>query len=72
MIDIGGGMNWPRITLDGISMSLLFNAVVGVGFMLWSQRADRRDPIFQRFRAANQSDHVSFPAFSSEFQTNVH
>ena len=27
-------MNWPRIMLDGISMSLLFNAVVGVGFML--------------------------------------
>jgi len=30
-------MNWPRIVLDGISMSLLFNAVVGVGFMLWPQ-----------------------------------
>ena len=30
-------MNWPRIMLDGISMSLLFNAVVGVGFMLWPQ-----------------------------------
>lgn len=30
-------MNWPRIMLDGISMSLLFNAVVGVGFLLWPQ-----------------------------------
>ena len=30
-------MNWPRIILDGISMSLLFNAVVGVGFLLWPQ-----------------------------------
>ena len=30
-------MNWPRIILDGIAMSLLFNAVVGVGFSLWPQ-----------------------------------
>lgn len=30
-------MNWTRIVLDGISMSLLFNAVVGVGFLLWPQ-----------------------------------
>lgn len=30
-------MNWPRILLDGLSMSLLFNAVVGVGFLLWPQ-----------------------------------
>ena len=30
-------MNWPRIILDGISMSLLFNAVVGMGFLLWPQ-----------------------------------
>ena len=30
-------MNWPRIVLDGISMCLLFNAVVGMGFMLWPQ-----------------------------------
>ena len=30
-------MNWPRFILDGISMSLLFNAVVGVGFLLWPQ-----------------------------------
>ena len=30
-------MNWSRIMLDGISMSLLFNAVVGVGFLLWPQ-----------------------------------
>ena len=32
-----GTMNWPRIILDGVSMSLLFNAVVGVGFLLWPQ-----------------------------------
>ena len=30
-------MYWPRILLDGLSMSLLFNAVVGVGFLLWPQ-----------------------------------
>lgn len=30
-------MNWPRIILDGISMSLLFNAVAGVGFLLFPQ-----------------------------------
>lgn len=30
-------MNWLRIMLDGISMSLLFNVVVGVGFLLWPQ-----------------------------------
>lgn len=30
-------MNWPRIILDGIAMSLLFNAVVLVGFHLWPQ-----------------------------------
>ena len=30
-------MNWPRIILDGISMSLLFNAVVLVGFERWPQ-----------------------------------
>lgn len=30
-------MNWPRTILDGIAMSLLFNAVVGVGFLLWPQ-----------------------------------
>ena len=30
-------MNWPRIALDGLSMSLLFNAVVGLGFLLWPQ-----------------------------------
>jgi len=29
-------MKWPRIVLDGISMSLLFNAVMGVGFMLYA------------------------------------
>lgn len=27
-------MNFPGIILDGISMSLLFNAVVGLGFLL--------------------------------------
>ena len=30
-------MNWPRILLDGLSMSLLFNAVAGLGFLLWPQ-----------------------------------
>lgn len=30
-------MNWTRIILDGISMSLLFNAVVGLGFLLVPQ-----------------------------------
>ena len=30
-------MNWPRIILDGLSMSLLFNAVAGLGFLLWPQ-----------------------------------
>ena len=30
-------MNWPRIILDGMSMSLLFNAVVGLGFLLVPQ-----------------------------------
>ena len=30
-------MKWPRIVVDGLAMSLLFNAVVGVGFLLWSQ-----------------------------------
>ena len=30
-------MNWPRIILDGLSMSLLFNAAAGLGFLLWPQ-----------------------------------
>ncbi len=30
-------MNWPRIILDGLSMSLLFNTVVGLGFLLVPQ-----------------------------------
>ena len=30
-------MNWPRIILDGVSMSLLFNAVVCAGFLLVPQ-----------------------------------
>ena len=30
-------MNGPRIVLDGLSMSLLFNAVVGLGFLLFPQ-----------------------------------
>ena len=30
-------MNWPRIILDGVSMSLLFNAVAGLGFLLVPQ-----------------------------------
>lgn len=31
------GMNWARTILDGCVMSMLFNAVVGVGFLLWPQ-----------------------------------
>ena len=30
-------MNWPRIILDGIAMSAVFNAVVLVGFTIWPQ-----------------------------------
>ena len=30
-------MNWPRIILDGLAMSLLFNAVAGLGFLLVPQ-----------------------------------
>ncbi len=30
-------MNWPRTILDGIAMALLFNAVVGIGFLLYPQ-----------------------------------
>ncbi len=30
-------MNSPRIIVDGLAMSLLFNAAVGVGFLLWPQ-----------------------------------
>ena len=30
-------MNWPRIILDGLSMSLLFNAVAYLGFLLVPQ-----------------------------------
>ena len=30
-------MNWARTILDGVSMSLLFNAVVGLGFLLVPQ-----------------------------------
>ena len=30
-------MNWPRVILDGIAMALLFNAVVGVGFLIYPQ-----------------------------------
>ena len=37
MPEEGVFMNWPRIILDGTSMSLLFNAVVGVGFLLIPQ-----------------------------------
>ena len=41
-------MNWPRIVLDGISMCLLFNAVVGMGFMLWPQAYSTMFPKLQR------------------------
>lgn len=30
-------MNWPRTILDGAVMALLFNAVVGLGFLLYPQ-----------------------------------
>ena len=30
-------MNWTRIILDGLSMSGLFNAVAGLGFLLVPQ-----------------------------------
>lgn len=30
-------MNWPRTILDGIAMAFLFNAAVGVGFLLYPQ-----------------------------------
>ena len=30
-------MNWPRIILDGLSMSLLFSTIVGLGFLLVPQ-----------------------------------
>ncbi|MBR1820852.1 MAG: hypothetical protein IJ769_04440 [Clostridia bacterium] len=30
-------MNWPRTILDGIAMSLFFNALVGLGFLLVPQ-----------------------------------
>ena len=30
-------MNWPRIILDGVAMSALFNAIVLVGFNHWTQ-----------------------------------
>lgn len=30
-------MNWPRIILDGLAMALFFNAVVGIGFLLFPQ-----------------------------------
>ncbi|MBQ9009982.1 MAG: hypothetical protein IJ088_11735 [Clostridia bacterium] len=30
-------MNWPRIAVDGFALSILFNAVVGLGFLLWPQ-----------------------------------
>lgn len=31
----GSFMNWTRTILDGVAMAMLFNAVAGVGFMLW-------------------------------------
>ena len=39
-------MNWPRIILDGLSMSLLFNAVARLGFLLWPQ--DYWPPAFRQ------------------------
>ena len=37
-------MNWPRIILDGIAMSAVFNAVVLVGFFLWPQEYSVMSP----------------------------
>ena len=55
-------MNWPKIILDGISMSLLFNAVVGVGFLLWPQAYSTMFPKEIRQAAAPYVDRheVSF------------
>ena len=39
-------MNWPRIILDRLSMSQLFNAVTGLGFLLWPQ--DYWPPVFRQ------------------------
>ncbi len=30
-------MNWPRVLLDGFAMSMLFNAVAGLGFLIVPQ-----------------------------------
>ena len=34
---VNDNMNWPRMLLDGISMAMLFNAAVGIGFLLFPQ-----------------------------------
>ena len=49
-------MNWPRIILDGISMSLLFNAVVGLGFLLVPQAYSTMFPKEIREAAATYVD----------------
>ena len=49
-------MNWPRIILDGLSMSLLFNAAVGVGFLLWPQAYSTMFPKELRKAAAPYVD----------------
>ena len=52
-------MNWPRVFLDGLAMSLLFNAVVGLGFLLVPQAYSTMFPKEIRQAAApyvNQKD----------------
>ena len=45
-------MNWPRIALDGLAMSLLFNAVAGLGFLLVPQAYSTMFPREIRIAAA--------------------
>ena len=55
-------MNWPRIILDGLSMSLVFNAVAGLGFLLWPQAYSTMFPKEIRQAAApfvEKKTHVS-------------
>ncbi len=35
-------MNWPRIILDGLAMSLFFNVVAGLGFLAQLLRGKQR------------------------------
>lgn len=52
-------MNWPRLLLDGLSMALLFNAIAGIGFLLYPQAYSTMFPREIREAAApyvNRSD----------------